>query len=120
MHGNGNLTATFKYLSERALTLSSMATLDGGFAMEPMDEGAASGLGAKIVGKINELIYALTNDRKADVAWKAEAERRFIELEREVAALKAQNHGLKSSKGKAIVAQRRAESKLEEARRLLH
>lgn len=100
--------------------LSKMATLDGAFPMEPMDEGAASGLGARIVGKINELIYALTNDRKADVAWKAEAERRFIELEREVTALKAQNHGLKSSKGKAIAAQRRVESKLEEARRLLH
>jgi hypothetical protein len=30
--------------------------MDGEFAMEPMEEEAASGLGARIVGKINELI----------------------------------------------------------------
>jgi hypothetical protein len=88
--------------------------------MESMDEDAASGLGARIVKKINELIDGLTNDRKADVAWKSEAEWRFRKLEEEVNALKTRNHGLKTAKGKAIAAQKRAEAKLEEARKLLH
>jgi hypothetical protein len=88
--------------------------------MELMDEDAASGLGARIVKKINELIDGLTNDRKADAAWKIEAEERFRKLEDDLNALKARNHGLKTAKGKAIAAQRRAEAKLEEARRLLH
>jgi hypothetical protein len=88
--------------------------------MEPMDDDAVSGLGARIVRKINELMDAITNDRKADVAWKAEAERRFNDLEGGAAALQAQNHGLKSSKGRVVAAQRRAEAKLEEARRVLH
>ncbi len=55
--------------------------------MEPMDEEAASGLGRKIIAKINDLIEALSGDRKADVAWKEEAERRFATLEEEVAYL---------------------------------
>jgi len=88
--------------------------------MKPMEEEAASGLGKKIVGKMNELISALANARKADVAWKDEAVRRFEALEREVMALKARNQGLKIAKGKAAAAQMRAEAKLEEARRLLH
>jgi hypothetical protein len=85
-----------------------------------LDEGAASGLGARIVKKSNELIDGLTNDRRADAAWKSEAECRFRSLEEEVNALKARNRGLKISKGKAMAAQKRAEAKLEEARRLLH
>ena len=88
--------------------------------MKPMEEEAASGLEKKIVGKMNELISALANARKADVAWKDEAVRRFEALEREVMALKARNQGLKIAKGKAAAAQMRAEAKLEEARRLLH
>ena len=88
--------------------------------MKPMEEEAASGLEKKIVGKMNELISALANARKADVAWKDEAVRRFEALEREVMALKARNQSLKIAKGKAAAAQMRAEAKLEEARRLLH
>jgi hypothetical protein len=88
--------------------------------MEPMDEEAASGLGRKIIAKINDLIEALSGDRKADVAWKQEAERRFATLEEEVAYLKARNHGLKIARGKAIASQERVEAKLEEARRLLN
>jgi len=88
--------------------------------MEPIDESAASGLGARIVQKINDLVDALTKERKGDAAWKAEAERRFREIEIELAALRSQIHGLKSSKGKVVAAQLRAEAKLEEARRLLH
>jgi len=88
--------------------------------MEPMDENAASGLGARIVKKINELIDGLTNDRKTDAAWKIEPEQRFRKIENELNALKARNHGLKTTKGKEIAAQRRAEVKLEEARKLLH
>lgn len=88
--------------------------------MEPTDENSASGLGARIVKKINELIDGLTNDRKADAAWKGEAERRFRKLEDEVNALRDRNRGLKIAKGKAMAAQRRAETKLEEARKLLH
>jgi hypothetical protein len=88
--------------------------------MEPMVDEAASVLGKKIIAKINELINSLTTHRKADAAWKDEAIDRFIALEEEVNALKARNQGLKISKGKAVAAQMRAESKLEEARRLLH
>jgi hypothetical protein len=66
------------------------------------------------------LIDGFTKDRKADADWKAEAVRRFEGLEGEVLELQAQNHGLKSSKGKAVAAQRRAEAKLEEARQLFH
>jgi hypothetical protein len=43
-----------------------------------------------------------------------------MEAERQLQVLQARNHGLKSSKGKAIAAQQRAEAKLEEARRLLN
>lgn len=82
--------------------------------------GAASGLGARIVGKINELIEMLTRDRKADLAWKEEAERRFADLEGEAAYLRTRNHGLKVAKGKATASQARVEAKLEEARRLLN
>jgi hypothetical protein len=88
--------------------------------MEPMSEDAASGLGARIVKKINELIDGLTKDRRADAAWKSEAECRFRNLEEEVNALKARNRSLKIARGKAMAAQRRAETKLEEARKLLH
>ena len=88
--------------------------------MEPMDEEAASGLGAKIVAKINELIGTITSDRKADAAWKADIEWRLSETEGQLRILQARNHGLKSAKGKAIAAQRKAEAKLEEARRLLN
>ena len=45
--------------------------------MKPMEEEAASGLEKKIVGKMNELISALANARKADAAWKDEAVRRL-------------------------------------------
>jgi hypothetical protein len=88
--------------------------------MEPMDEESASGLGGRIVAKINELIEILSRHRTADASWKEEAERRFANLEEEVAYLRAGNHGLKISKGKALAAQARVEAKLEEARRLLN
>lgn len=88
--------------------------------MEPIDEKAASGLGARIVGKINEIISSITSDRKADAAWKADVEWRLGEVEKQLRVLQSRNHGLKSSKGKAIAAQRKAEEKLEEARRLLN
>jgi hypothetical protein len=88
--------------------------------MKPMDEEAASGLGARIVEKINDLISYVAKSAKADTAWKTEAEQRFKKLEADVAALKAQNRGLKVSKGKALAAQKRAEAKLDEARRLLN
>jgi hypothetical protein len=88
--------------------------------MKPMEEEAASGLAARIIAKINELIEWVTNERKADTAWKTEAEVRFSQLEREVREIKAENKGLKISKGKVAAAKRRAEIELEEARRLLH
>jgi uncharacterized protein involved in exopolysaccharide biosynthesis len=88
--------------------------------MQPMDEEAASGLGARIVEKINDLITYVTKSSKADVAWKTEAEQRLKNLEADVAILKAQNRGLKISKGKAVSAQRKVEAKLDEARRLLN
>jgi hypothetical protein len=88
--------------------------------MQPMDEKAASGLGLKIIVKINELIVAITADRKADVAWKISMEDRISALEGEARELKTHNHGLKIAKGKAIAAQAKIEAKLQEARRLLH
>jgi hypothetical protein len=88
--------------------------------MQPMDEEAASGLGARIVAKINDLIGTIITDRKADAAWKAAIEWRLREAEEQLQVLQARNHGLKSIKGKAVAAQRRAEAKLEEARRLLN
>ena len=88
--------------------------------MELMDEQAASGLASRIIEKINELIDWVKTDRKADTAWKAEAEMRFSRLEAELQELKIQNKGLKISKGKATAARARVEAKLEEARRLLH
>jgi hypothetical protein len=36
--------------------------------MEPMVDEAASGLGKKIIAKINELINSLTTHQKADAA----------------------------------------------------
>ena len=91
-----------------------------GEPMEAMNEEAASGLGKRIVTKINDIISAIKNDRNANAAWKADIESRLVQLENELQALQAQNHGLKSIKGKAIAAQRRAEAKLAEARRLLN
>lgn len=95
--------------------------------IKPMDEQAASSLGARLVAKANELIEWATSHHKADSAWKAEAEMRLKNLENDVAALKAQNRGLKIAKGKAtsakskaLAAQRIAEAKLAEARRILH
>lgn len=88
--------------------------------MEPVDEEAASGPGRRIIVKINKLIETLGDDRKADVAWKEEAERRFAVLEEEVAYLRARNRDMKSAKAKAIATQARVELKLEEARRLLN
>ena len=88
--------------------------------MEPMDEEAASGLGRRVVAKINELIGTITSDRKVDAVWKANIEWRLKEAEGQLQILQARNHGLKSAKGKAIAAQQRAEAKLEEARRLLN
>jgi hypothetical protein len=88
--------------------------------MEALNEEAASGLGAKIVAKINEVISAIKNERKADAAWKADIEWRLREAEEKLKILQARNHGLKIIKGKAVAAQRRAEAKLEEARQLLN
>jgi len=92
----------------------------------PMKEDAASSLGARLVAKANEIIEWVGRHHKADTAWKQEAEMRFKQLEREVAELKAQNRGLKIAKGKAgaakakaVEAQRAAEAKLGEVRRLL-
>lgn len=49
--------------------------------MEPMDEEAASGLGARIVAKINELIGVIKSGRTADAVWKADIEWRLSEAE---------------------------------------
>ena len=62
----------------------------------------------------------MTDHSKADTAWKSEAEVRFAQIERDMQVLKAENKGLKISKGKAAAARQRAEAKLQEARRLLH
>ncbi len=51
--------------------------------MKKLPAGSAEG----IIAKINNLIETLSGDRKADVAWKEEAERRFATLEEEVAYL---------------------------------
>lgn len=53
----------------------------------PMDEEAASGLGRRIVTKINELIVTITSDRRADAGWKAEIEWRLREAERQLQVL---------------------------------
>ena len=88
--------------------------------MELMDEKAASGLGSKIIAKINELIGTIAVDRKADAAWRMETKRRIAAPEGQAKALRTRNLGLKIAKCKAIAAQARIEAKLEEARRLLH
>lgn len=85
-----------------------------------MNEEAASGLGARIISKINEIISTIKSERKADTAWRIDIESRLIVAEEALRALQAQNHGLKSTRGKALAAQKRAETKLEEARRLLN
>ena len=100
-----------------------MGTLLNAYSGQPteaMNQEAASGLGKRIVTKINDVISAIKNDRNANAAWKADIEWRLVQLENELRALQTQNHGLKSIKGKAIAAQRRAEAKLAEARRLLN
>lgn len=86
---------------------------------KPMDEEAASGLGARIVAKINELISDISKIGKAQTANQTETETRLANLERRIAALESEMRGTKISRGKIAAQKRRLEVALAEARQRL-